>query len=84
MLVSWNKGQTSLPKNHEREEKTLGVDIAGRFKAGKGEEGGGYQYLMVATFQAAKKKWGGRLEESHEDQQAQDKGKHEDQTEVAV
>jgi hypothetical protein len=41
----------------EREENTLAVDVAGRYKPGIGPEGKTYKYMLVATFNAAKKKW---------------------------
>ena len=41
----------------EREENTLAVDVAGRYKPGVGPEGKNYKYMLVATFNAAKKKW---------------------------
>ena len=41
----------------DREENTLAVDVAGRFKPGVGPEGKQYKYTLVATLNAAKKKW---------------------------
>ena len=41
----------------EREENTLAVDVSGRYKPGVGPEGKNYKYMLVATFNAAKKKW---------------------------
>ena len=40
----------------EREENTLAVDVAGRYQPGIGHEGKNYKYMLVATFNAAKKK----------------------------
>ena len=51
---------------NDREENTLALDIAGRFKPGKGEEGGDYKYLLVATFKAAKWNWQEVLDEATE------------------
>jgi hypothetical protein len=39
-----------------RDENTLAVDVAGRFKEGQGPEGKGYKYMLIATFNASKKK----------------------------
>ena len=49
-LLGGIKDRLRYRRMHDREENTLAIDIAGRFKPGKGEDGGGYMYLMVATF----------------------------------
>ena len=51
----------------DREENTLAIDIAGRFKPGKGEEGGDYKYLLVATFKAARGNWKDTSDEATEE-----------------
>ena len=62
----------------DREENALAIDIAGRFKAGKGEDGGNYKYLLVATFRAAKWNWKEASDEVTEEVQQQEKEKEED------
>jgi hypothetical protein len=59
----------------DREEKTLAIDVAGRFKPGKGEEGGNYKYLLVATFRAAKWNWKEPVEEVTDEEMQKGKGK---------
>ena len=57
----------------DREENTLAVDVAGRFKPGVGPEGKQYKYMLVATFNAAKKKWNDvEAEEDDEKEQKDD------------
>ena len=51
-----------------REENTLAVDVAGRFKIGLGPEGSGYKYLLVSTFDASKQKWKDLQEEKETDE----------------
>ena len=52
---------------NDREENTLVIDIAGRFKPGKGEEGGDYKYLLVATLKAARRTWKNTSDEATEE-----------------
>ena len=56
-LLGGIKDRPHYRRANDREENTLAIDIAGRFKPGKGEEGGNYKYLLVATFEAAKWNW---------------------------
>jgi hypothetical protein len=54
-LLGGIKDRPHYRKSANREENTLAIDIAGRFKPGKGEDGNGYKCLMVATFRAINK-----------------------------
>ena len=56
-LLGGIKDRPHYRRANDREENTLAIDIAGRFKPGEGEEGGDYRYLVVATFKAARSNW---------------------------
>ena len=66
-LLGGIKDRPCYRKTNDREENTLGIDIAGRFKPGKGEEGGDYKYLLVATFKAARGNWKNTSDEATEE-----------------
>ena len=71
-LLGRIKDRPHYRRMNDREENTMAIDIAGRFKAGKGEEGGNYKYLLVATFKAAKWNW-----QETQDKADEEKQKHE-------
>ena len=48
-LLGGIKDRPHYRRTHDHEENKLAIDVAGRFKPGKGEDGGRYKYLMVAT-----------------------------------
>ena len=77
-LLGGIKDRPHYRRQTDREENTLAIDIAGRFKAGKGEEGGNYKYLMVATFRAARWNWKETKDEATEDEQQAEKQQEED------
>jgi hypothetical protein len=72
-IACWEVSKTIKDRPHRRrpdhEEHTLAMDVAGRFRPGVGPEGKQYKYMLVATFNAAKKKWNdveGREKEERE------------------
>ena len=74
-LLGGIKDRPRYRRSTEREENTLAIDIAGRFRAGKGEEGGDYKYLLVATLRAAKWNWQQMPDEATEEKQSEEKEK---------
>ena len=46
-LLGGIKDRPHYRRSADREENTLAIDIAGRFKPGKGEDGAGYKYLYL-------------------------------------
>ena len=56
-LLGGIKDQPHYRRSADREENTLAIDIAGRFKPGRREDGNGYKYLMIATFKAVNRNW---------------------------
>ena len=72
------KDRPHYRKSENREENTLAIDIAGRFKPGRGEDGSGYKYLMVATFKAANRNWKEFTDEATEEVAKEEKEKEKD------
>ena len=68
-LLGGIKDRPHYKRASDREENTLAIDIAGRFKPGRGEEGGDYKYLLVATFKAARGNWKEPQDEVTEEKQ---------------
>ena len=79
-LLGGIKDRPYYRRIHDREENTLAIDVAGRFKPGKGEEGAGYKYLTVATFRAVNRNWKEIPDEATEEAQKEEKKKEEDTT----
>ena len=74
-LLGGIKDRPHYRRMTDREENTSAIDVAGRFKAGKGEDGGNYKYLLVVTFRAAKWNWKEASDEVTEEVQRQEKEK---------
>ena len=72
------KDRPRYRRANDREENTLAIDIAGRFKPGKGEEGGDYKYLLVATFEASRWNWKETSDEATEEKQRTEVEKEKD------
>jgi hypothetical protein len=68
-LLGGIKDRPHYRRSDNREENTLAIDIAGRFKLGRGEDGMGYKYLMVATFKAVNRNWKESTDEATEEVQ---------------
>ena len=77
-LLGGIKDRPHYRRANDREENTLAIDIAGRFKPGKGEEGGDYKYLLVAAFKAAKENWKEPSDEATEEKQKTEAEKEKD------
>ena len=69
LLIGGIKDRPRYRRATDQEDNTLAIDIAGRFKPGKGEEGGDYKYLLVATFKAARGNWKEPSDEATEEKQ---------------
>ena len=74
-LLGGIKDRPHYRRTTDREENATAIDIAGRFRAGKGEEGGNYKYLRVATFKAAKWNWQETQDEADEEKPKKKKKK---------
>ena len=81
-LLAGIKDHPHYRRSCERKENTLAIDVAGSFEAGKGEKGGGYKYLMVATLRAVNRTWQESPDEANEEKQNQEKEKEEDTEDV--
>ena len=68
-LLGGIKDRPHYKRANDREENTLEIDIARRFRPGKGEEGGEYKYLLVATLKAARGNWKEPPDEATEQKQ---------------
>jgi len=77
-LLGGIKDRPHYRRSDNREENTLAIDIAGRFKPGRGEDGMGYKYLMVATFKAVNRNWKESTDEATEEAQKAEKEKEKD------
>ena len=77
-LLGGIKDRPHYRRSADREENTLAIDIAGRFKPGRGEDGNGYKYLMIATFKAVNRNWKEVTDEAPEEVQEKEKEKDKD------
>ena len=77
-LLGGIKDRPRYRRSLDREENTLAIDIAGRFKPGKGEDGRGYKYFMLATFRAVNRNWKEVVDEATEETQKEEEEKDTD------
>ena len=78
LFVRRIKDRPHYRRTADREENTLAINIAGRFRSGIGEEGGNCKYLLVAAFKSAKWNWLETQDEADEEKQKQEKEKDKD------
>ena len=81
-LLGGIKDRPHYRRSEDREEITRAIDTAGRFKPGRGEDGNGYKYLMIATFKAANRNWKEFTDEATEEVQKEEKEKEKDTEDV--